>query len=100
MRPPLPPGTGIVITFGPAAATGGLVGYNTGFVVLSYATGPVTSDRSAGGLVGFHQSKLISGSYATGPVTSIGSPVGRTRRHDRDAVLRGNDQGQLRDRQR
>ena len=76
MRPPLPPGTGIVITFGPAAATGGLVGYNTGFVVLSYATGPVTSDRSAGGLVGFHQSKLISGSYATGPVTSIGSPAG------------------------
>ena len=76
MRPPLPPSTGIVITFGPAAATGGLVGYNTGFVVLSYATGPVTSDRSAGGLVGFHQSKLISGSYATGPVTSIGSPAG------------------------
>ena len=76
MRPPLPPGTGIVITFGPAAATGGLVGYNTGFVVLSYATGPVTSDRSAGGLVGYHQSKLISGSYATGPVTSTGSPAG------------------------
>ena len=76
MTPPLPPGTGIVITFGPPAATGGLVGYNTGFVVYSYATGPVTSDRSAGGLVGFHQSKLISGSYATGPVTSIGSPAG------------------------
>ena len=76
MRPPLPPGTGIVITFGPPAATGGLVGYNTGFVVYSYATGPVTSDRSAGGLVGYHQSKLISGSYATGPVTSTGSPAG------------------------
>ena len=74
MRPPLPPGTGIVITFGPSAATGGLVGYNTGFVVYSYATGPVTSDRSAGGLVGFHQNKLIAASYATGPVT--GSPAG------------------------
>ena len=76
MRPPLPPGTGITITFGAPAATGGLVGYNTGFVVSSYATGPVTSDSDAGGLVGFHQSKLISGSYATGPVTSTGSPAG------------------------
>ena len=68
MRPPLPPGPGIVITFGPPEATGGLVGYNTGFVVSSYATGPVTSDSSAGGLVGWHQSKLIAASYATGPV--------------------------------
>ncbi len=69
MSPPLPPGTDILVTFGPESATGGLVGYNTDFVVYSYATGPVTSDSSAGGLVGFHQSKLISGSYATGPVT-------------------------------
>ena len=76
MRPPFPPGVFIIVTFGPPAATGGLVGYNTGFVVLSYATGRVTSDRSAGGLVGYHQSKLISGSYATGPVTSTGSPAG------------------------
>ena len=78
MKPPLPPGTGLVITFGPLAATGGLVGYNTGFVVLSYATGPVTSDRSAGGLVGYHQSKLIAASYATGPVSgsSAGGLVG------------------------
>ena len=73
-RPPRPPGTGIVLTFGPLAATGGLVGYNTGFVISSFSTGPVTSDSSAGGLVGFHQSKLISGSYATGPVS--GSPAG------------------------
>ena len=74
MRPPFPPGVFVIITFGPPAATGGLVGYNTGFVVLSYATGPVTSDRSAGGLVGWHQNKLIAASYATGPVS--GSPVG------------------------
>ena len=77
MRPPLvsPPGGGLVyISFGPARATGGLVGYNTGFVVLSYATGPVTSDSSAGGLVGYHEFKLIAGSYATGPVT--GSTAG------------------------
>ena len=76
MRPPFPPGTGITITFGAPAATGGLVGYNTGFVVLSYATGPVTSDRSAGGSVGWHQNKLIAASYATGPVTSTGSAAG------------------------
>ena len=74
MRPPFPPGVFIIVTFGPPAATGGLVGYNTGFVVYSYATGPVTSDSPAGGLVGYHQSKLISASYATGPVT--GSPAG------------------------
>ena len=74
MRPPFPPGVFVIITFGPPAATGGLVGYNTGFVVYSYATGPVTSDRSAGGLVGYHQSKLIAASYATGPVS--GSPAG------------------------
>ena len=77
MGPPLvsPPGVAFIHTsFGPAPATGGLVGYNTGFVVLSFATGPVTSDSSAGGLVGYHEFKLISGSYATGPVT--GSLVG------------------------
>ena len=74
MTPPFPPGVYVVVTFGPPAATGGLVGYNTGFVVYSYATGPVTSDRSAGGLVGYHQSKLIAASYATGPVS--GSPAG------------------------
>ena len=89
MRPPLvsPPGGGLVhISFGPEPATGGLVGYNTGFVVLSYATGPVTSDSSAGGLVGYHEFKLIAASYATGPVTgstagglvgTISPPLGR-----------------------
>ena len=39
MRPPLPPGTGIVVTFGPPAATGGLVGYNTGFRHLELCDG-------------------------------------------------------------
>ena len=90
MEPPLPPGTGLVITFGPLAATGGLVGYNTGFVVLSYATGPVTSDRSAGGLVGYHQSKLIAASYATGPVTgsSAGGLVGTVATPRSEATIR------------
>ena len=90
MEPPLPPGTGIVVTFGVPAATGGLVGYNTGFVVYSYATGPVTSDRSAGGLVGYHEFKLINASYATGPVTgsSAGGLVGRVASPRSEATIR------------
>ncbi len=90
MSPPLPPGTGILVTFGPESATGGLVGYNTGFIVYSYATGPVTSDSSAGGLVGFHQSKLISGSYATGPVTGsrAGGLVGTNGTPRSEATIR------------
>ena len=75
MTPPLPPGTGIVITFGPAGTP--LADWSVTTPAsssMSYATGPVTSDRSAGGLVGYHQSKLIAASYATGAVT--GSPAG------------------------
>ena len=89
-RPPLPPGTGIVVTFQVPAATGGLVGYNTGFVVYSYATGPVTSDSDAGGLVGFHQSKLINASYATGPVTGsdAGGLVGTVATPRAEATIR------------
>ena len=71
MTPPFPPGVYVVVTFGPPAATGGLVGYNTGFVVYSYATGPV-SGSPAGGLVGTiatpFQEATIRASYATGSV--------------------------------
>ncbi len=90
MRPPLPPGTGLRVTFGPPPATGGLVGYNTGFVVSSYATGPVTSDSSAGGLVGWHEFKLISGSYATGPVNgyTAGGLVGTIGTPFEEATIR------------
>ena len=92
MRPPrvLPPGVNIIVTFGPLAATGGLVGYNTGYVVYSYATGPVTSDSDAGGLVGYHQSKLIAASYATGPVTgsSAGGLVGTIATPRSEATIR------------
>ena len=90
MRPPFPPGVSVIITFWPPAATGGLVGYNTGFVVYSYATGPVTSDSSAGGLVGWHQNKLISGSYATGPVTGsrAGGLVGTNGTPRSEATIR------------
>ena len=90
MRPPRPPVTGLVVTFRPPAATGGLVGYNTGFVISSFATGPVTSDSSAGGLVGYHESKLISGSYATGPVSGslAGGLVGTIGRPFSEATIR------------
>ena len=89
-RPPRPPGTGLIVTFGPLAATGGLVGYNIGFVISSFATGPVTSDSSAGGLVGYHQSKLISGSYATGQVTGsrTGGLVGTVATPRAEATIR------------
>ena len=97
MEPPLPPGTGVVVTFGPIPATGGLVGYNTGFVAYSYATGRGLLrqfGRRAGRLprIKIDLCQLCDG---------YGHRVarGRTRRHGR-AVRRGNDQGQLRDRQR
>lgn len=48
--------------------TGGLVGWNTGTVRSSYATGTVTAGRLAGGLVGFNSGTLGS-SYATGAVS-------------------------------
>ena len=84
MRPPLvfPPGVSVIVTFGPPAATGGLVGYNTGFVVYSYATGPV-SGSPAGGLVGTNGTPFdeatIRASYATGSVDggTAGGLVGR-----------------------
>ena len=81
MEPPtvFPPGVFLIITSGPSPGTGGLVGYNTGFIVSSHATGPVEGDRNVGGLAGYNQSKLISGSYATGQVTGescVGGLVG------------------------
>ena len=71
MEPPtvFAPGVRVVVTFGLRPGTGGLVGYNTGFIVSSHATGPVVGDSNVGGLAGYNQSKLISGSYATGKVT-------------------------------
>ena len=66
---PKPPGTGTVTTLGSlSGGAGGLVGWNTGSVVSSYAAGPVASDSIAGGLIGFNLG-AIGGSYATGRVT-------------------------------
>ena len=75
-----PPGVFLIVTSGSTfPGTGGLVGFNTGFILSSYATGPVEGDRNVGGLAGYNQSKLISGSYATGQVTGescVGGLVG------------------------
>ena len=67
--PPVPPtGISLIVSSGPAPGTGGVVGYNTGWIVSNYATGPVTGDSNVGGLVGSNE-RFISGSYATAHVT-------------------------------
>lgn len=56
-------------------SVGGLVGYNGNSIIeQSYATGDVSSDRNAGGLVGYYSgSSNIRNSYATGHVTGVGN---------------------------
>jgi hypothetical protein len=57
---------------------GGLVAWNTGTVSNSYATGSVTGNRSVGGLVAWNTG-AVSNSYSTGSVTgddSVGGLVG------------------------
>ena len=52
---------------------GGLVGYNSGDILNSYATGEVSATSSyayAGGLVGYNNSGSILNSYATGDVSA------------------------------
>jgi hypothetical protein len=48
---------------------GGLVGFNSGDISNSSATGAVTGDDSVGGLVGYNDGGDISNSSATGAVT-------------------------------
>ena len=57
---------------------GGLVGRNDSAIRDSYATGDVSADHSAGGLVGavLSNSASITGSYATGAVSATGSGSG------------------------
>ena len=74
---------------------GGLVGYNNGTVVASYAAGAVTATTAgsgAGGLVGrmgFGENR-ITASYATGAVSgpggAVGGLVGDATRNDRVAA--------------
>ena len=67
--PPNPPsGISLTVISGPLPGTGGVVGYNTGWMVSNYATGPVTGDMNVGGLVGSNE-RFIGGSYATAHVT-------------------------------
>ncbi len=54
---------------------GGLVGYNTGEVLGSYATGNTSGPQYVGGLVGWNRGS-VENSYATGDVDSDGSRVG------------------------
>ena len=78
---------------------GGLVGRNEGTITESVASGTVTGDGSVGGLVGYDRGvssgDSISASRASGNVTGSGECRRRAR-----GVVRGNDQGQLRDRNR
>ena len=65
--------------FGEGRWFGGLMGYNSGTVDSSYATGSVTGGEKMGGLAGFNSGGTISNSYATGSVygfTEIGGLVG------------------------
>ena len=65
---------------------GGLVGFNSGNISGSYATGSVTGDDYVGGLVGYNGNPGdISGSYATGAVTGTGDHVG--------GLVGGNEEG-------
>jgi hypothetical protein len=63
--------TGYVRGFGVAGSTntqiGGLVGYLTGNIQNSYATGFIHSDQMAGGLVGYlNTGSIVNNSYSTG----------------------------------
>ena len=58
---------------------GGLVGYNTGQIINSYADGSVVADENVGGLIGKHEAGEIINSYATGSVEGeryVGGLVG------------------------
>ena len=69
---------------GPNISIGGLVGWSSGTITASYATGTVSGDGYVGGLVGFHGNTgnpkaVIRASYATGVVSGnsgIGGLVG------------------------
>jgi len=61
------------------AIVGGLVGSGTGSVSNSYSTGTVTGTEYVGGLVGYNLNIAVSNSYSTGSVTGnsyVGGLVG------------------------
>jgi hypothetical protein len=72
------------------AACGGLVGFQAfalqgaEMIERSFATGPVTSNGGAGGLVGYAQVGTISDSYATGSVSAplAGGLIGENTNND------------------
>jgi filamentous hemagglutinin family protein len=65
---------------GPLCGGGGLVGFNTGTIDNSHASGNVSSSGNAGGLAGINNGGIISNSYATGNVFAfsiVGGLVGQ-----------------------
>ena len=62
-----------------ASNVGGLVGWNRGTIMNSYATGSVSGNSDVGGLVGDNRNATIMNSYATGSVlgnSDVGGLVG------------------------
>ncbi len=65
------------VTGGGGTYAGGLVGYNVGTIINSYATGTVNGANYVGGLAGYNWSGgTISNSYSTGNVSGTGGRVG------------------------
>jgi len=65
-----------------SADVGGLIGYNTGTVMQTYATGAVTGNGSVGGLVGYNYRGSVTSSYwdteTTGMSAGLGGSSGGT----------------------
>ena len=86
---------------GSGNAIGGLVGYNGGDAINSYATGNVIGDEQIGGLVGRNEAN-IDNSYAAGNVTreqnvtgneQVGGLVGRNEANIGNSYAAGNVTG-------
>jgi len=54
---------------------GGLVGYNSGSVTVSFSTGPVSGSNAVGGLVGYNGGSIAT-TYSEGAVEGSGDYVG------------------------
>ena len=83
---------------GEASSTGGLVGGNSGAVLLSYATGGVSGSGETGGLIGWNSIVgSVRGCYATGRVSGgsagTGGLVGRNTGEIRASLATGTASG-------
>jgi hypothetical protein len=64
-------GLEVIDVNGTGSIVGGLVGFNSGSIVMSYVTGLVSGIEVVGGLVGQHNEGKITASYSTGMVTGV-----------------------------